>query len=106
MLACREKLVAQGRSNVNAVRQELEKEQTVNEIKGVHLKAACWDIMAVPAQQILPAGQTSLTSGLADYEPTEEMSIRFAACNLAPVHNMPITRLSEAETQRLEKARE
>lgn len=75
----------------------------MNELKAVHLKAACWDIMAVQAAQILPVGQISLTSGLADYEPTEEMSTRFAAWNLAAVHNMPIRRLSEAETQRLEE---
>ena len=102
--ACREKLVAQGRSNVDAVRQVLEKEQKVNEIKALHLKAACWDIMAVPAAQILPVGQISLNVGLADYEPTEEMRTRFAAWKLAPVHNMPITRLLEAETHRLEEA--
>ena len=100
---CREKLVAQGRSSVLAVRQELEKEQKVNETKAARLKAACWDTMAVPAAQ-LPVGQTSLTSGLADYEPTEEMSTRFASWNLAPVHNMPIRKLLEAETQRLEEA--
>ena len=104
MSACREKLVAQGRRNVGDVRQELEKEQKVNDMKAVHLKAACWDIMSVSAAQILPVGQTSLTSGLADYEPTEEMSTRFVAWNLAPVLNMPIRRLSEAETQRLEEA--
>lgn len=104
MPASRKKLVAQGRSHVAAVRQQLEKEQKVNEIKAGHFKAACWDGMAVPAAQVLPTGQLSLTSGLADYEPTEEMSTRLAAWNLAAVHNKPIRRLSEAETQRLDEA--
>lgn len=103
LLLCREKLVAQGRSNVDAVRHGLEREQKVNEIKAVRLKAACWDTMAVPEAKILPVGQTSLTSGLADYAPTDEMSTRFAAGTLAPVSNMPIRKLSEAETQRLQE---
>lgn len=98
---CREELVAQGRSNVDAVRHELEREQKVNDIKAVHLKAACWDIMAVPEAKILPVGQCSLASGLADYEATDEMSTHFAAGNLVPVSNMPIRKLSEAEAQRL-----
>lgn len=102
-LFCREKLVAQGRGNVDAVRHELEREQKVNEIKAVHLKAACWEITAVPEAKILPVGQTSMTSGLADYEPTDEMSTRFAAGTLAPVSNMPIRKLSEAEAERLQE---
>lgn len=97
--------MAQGRSNVDAVRRELEREQKVNEIKAEHLKAACWDIMAVPEAKILPVGQTSLISGLADYQPTDEMNTCFAARNLAPVSNMPVRKLSEAETQRLQEAR-
>ena len=95
--------MSQGRSKIGSVRQGLEKEQIVNEIKAMHLKGACWDIMAVPEAQIIPIGQTSLSSGLADYEPTEEMTKRFATWGLVPVSNMPILKLSQAETQRLQQ---
>ena len=79
------------------------KAQTVDEIKALHLKASCWDVMAVHAAQIQPIGQTSLSCGLADYEPTEEMMTRFATWGLAPVDNMPIKNLSDAEIQRLQQ---
>lgn len=100
---CRERLITQGRSNIDAVRQSLVKAQTVNEIKALHLKEFCWDVMAVPAAQMLPVGQISLSCGLADYEPTEERTTRFATSGLAPVNNMPIRKLSQAESLRLQQ---
>ena len=73
---CRERLITQGRSNIDAVRQSLVKAQTVNEIKALHLKEFCWDVMAVPAAQMLPVGQISY---------------------------MPIRKLSQAESLRLQQ---
>ncbi|KAL3139282.1 Cilia- and flagella-associated protein 43 [Trebouxia sp. C0009 RCD-2024] len=99
----KERLITQGRSNIDAVRQSLVKAQTVNEIKALHLKEFCWDVMAVPAAQMLPVGQISLSCGLADYEPTEERTTRFATSGLAPVNNMPIRKLSQAESLRLQQ---
>lgn len=100
---CREKLITQGRSNVDDVRRSLVKTQAANEIKALHLKESCWDVMAVPAAQIVPVGQTSLSCGLANYEPTEERTTRFATLGLVLVNNMPIRKLSQAESLRLQQ---
>ncbi|KAL3160746.1 hypothetical protein ABBQ32_010655 [Trebouxia sp. C0010 RCD-2024] len=99
----KEKLITQGRSNVDDVRRSLVKTQAANEIKALHLKESCWDVMAVPAAQIVPVGQTSLSCGLANYEPTEERTTRFATLGLVLVNNMPIRKLSQAESLRLQQ---
>ena len=74
----------------------------INDIKALHLKAACWDVMAVPEAQILPMGQTSLSTGLA-YDLPEEMAARFATWGVAAVKNMAIKKLSDADARKLQQ---
>ena len=102
-LSCREKLLKQGRCNINAVREGIQRQQKINTIKAKQLREACWDSMAVPESRLLPVGHTSLLTGLAEYEPSQEMTARFATCHIAPVRNMPIRKLSHADAKQLQQ---
>ena len=102
-LSSRERLLLDGRNSISALRQGLKREQTFNEIKALHLKAACWDVMAVPETKILAMSQTSLSTGLAEYEPPEEMATRLTTWGIAAVKNMAIKKLSDADARKLQQ---
>ena len=100
---CRERLLAEGRNSVQAVRHRLSQEQSIHQIKAAQLKAACWDIMIIPQAELTPVAQRCLTAGLGEHEPWQDMLATFAAAGLGPVQNMPIRKLSAAEAKRLQQ---
>lgn len=97
--------MSKGRANVSALRHALQHEQLTDQVKAARIKAACWDTMATPQAVILPVSQTCLTTGLGEFEPSDEMVTRFTIWSLGPVHNMPISKLSAEEARRLQQVR-
>ncbi len=97
--------MSKGRANVSALRHALQHEQLTNEVKAARIKAACWDTMATPQAVIMPVSQTCLTTGLGEFEPSDETVTRFTIWSLGPVQNMPISKLSAEEARRLQQVR-
>ena len=104
-MAHRDQLLSKGRANVSALRHALQHEQLTNEVKAARIKAACWDTMVTPQAVIVPVSQTCLTSGLGEFEPSDEMVTRFTIWSLGPVQNMPTSKLSAEEARRLQQVR-
>ena len=103
--ARRDQLLSKGRANVSALRRALQREQLKNHVKAARIKAACWDTTATPQAVIVPVSQNCLTTGLGEFEPSDEMVTRFAIWSLGPVQNMPISKLSAEEARRLQQVR-
>jgi len=53
----------------------------------------------------MPVSQTCLTTGLGEFEPSDETVTRFTIWSLGPVQNMPISKLSAEEARRLQQVR-
>ena len=101
--SCRERVQTEGRASVGTVRHTLQHQQLVDEVKAASIKAGCWDTMSTSQAVVVPVSQTCLATGLGEFEPTQEMTARFAIQNLGSVQNMPVRKLSVEEARRLQQ---
>ena len=100
---CRERMLTDGRGSVGIVRRTLQHHQLIDEVKAASMKAECWDTMSTPQAVVVPVSETCLATGLGEFEPTQEMTARFATQNLDSVQNMPIRKLTVEEAKRLQQ---
>ena len=96
-------MLTEGRASVSIVRHTLQHQQLIDEFKAASMKAECWDTMSTPQAVVVPVSHTCLATGLGEFQPTQEMTARFAIQNLGSVQNMPIRKLSVEEARRLQQ---